>query len=180
MSLHTCVPVLLTHLQLFVTLCTLCTHQAPLSMGFPRQEYWRGLSFPPPEHRPNPGIEPAPPVSPALTSRCCLPRHHLGIPTNVLKVKVKVKALSRVRVFVTPWTVAHQAPLSMEFSRQEYWSGLPFPSPGDLPDSGIEPRSPALQAEALTSEAPGKPLVDINYTTEQTKACDFLVILHAL
>ena len=180
MSLHTCVPVLLTHLQLFVTLCTLCTHQAPLSMGFPRQEYWRGLSFPPPEHRPDPGIEPAPPVSPALTSRCCLPRRHLGIPTNVLKVKVKVKALSCVRFFVTLWTVAHQAPLSMEFSRQEYWSGLPFPSPGDLPDSGIEPRSPALQAEALTSEAPGKPLVDINYTTEQTKACDFLVILHAL
>ena len=46
--------------------------------------------------------------------------------------------------FATPWTVAHQAPLSMGFSRQEYWSGLPFPSPGDLPDSGIEPRSPTL------------------------------------
>ena len=53
--------------------------------------------------------------------------------------------------------VAHQAPLSMGFSRQEYWSGLPFPSPGDLPDLGIEPRSPALQADALTSEPPGKP-----------------------
>ena len=51
-----------------------------------------------------------------------------------------------------PWTVAHQAPLSMGFSRQEYWSGLPFPSPGDLPNPGIEPRSPALQAGALTSE----------------------------
>ena len=51
-----------------------------------------------------------------------------------------------------PWTVAHQAPLSMGFSRQEYWSGLPFPSPENLPDSGIEPRSPALQAGALTSE----------------------------
>ena len=55
----------------------------------------------------------------------------------------------------TPWTVAHQAPSSMGFSRQEYWSGLPFPSPGDLPNSGIEPRSPALQADALTSEPPG-------------------------
>ena len=54
----------------------------------------------------------------------------------------------------TPWTVAHQAPLSMGFSRQEYWSGLPFPSPGDLPDPGIEPRSPALQADALPSEPP--------------------------
>ena len=68
----------------------------------------------------------------------------------------EVKSLSRVRLFVTPWTVAYQAPLSMEFSRQEYWSGLPFPSPGDLPDPGIEPRSPALQADALLSELPGK------------------------
>ena len=52
----------------------------------------------------------------------------------------------------TPWTVAHQAPLSMGFSRQEYWSGLPFPSPGDLPNPGIEPRSPALQADYLPTE----------------------------
>ena len=52
---------------------------------------------------------------------------------------IKVKSLSRVRLFVTPWTVACQAPLSMGFSRQEYWSGLPFPSPGDLPNSEIEP-----------------------------------------
>ena len=59
----------------------------------------------------------------------------------------------------TPWTVAHQAPMSMGFSRQEYWSGLPFPPPGDLPDPGIKPRSPALQADALTSEPPGKPIV---------------------
>ena len=55
---------------------------------------------------------------------------------------------------MTPWTVAYQAPPSMEFSRQEYWSGLPFPSPGDLPDPGIESRSPALQADALQSEPP--------------------------
>ena len=59
-------------------------------------------------------------------------------------MEVKVKSLSRVQLFATPWTVAYQAPLSMGFSRQEYWSGLPFPSPGDLPDPGIEPRSPAL------------------------------------
>ena len=63
-------------------------------------------------------------------------------------VKVKVKSLSCVQLFVMLWTVAHQAPPSMGFSRQEYWSGLPFPSPGDLPDPGIEPRSPALQADA--------------------------------
>ena len=67
-------------------------------------------------------------------------------------MKVKVKSLSRVRLFGTPWTVAYQAPPSMGFSRQEYWSGLPFPSPGDLPDPGIEPGSPALEADALTSE----------------------------
>ena len=66
------------------------------------------------------------------------------------KVKVKVKSLTLVRLFATPWTVAHQAPPSMGFSRQEYWSGLPFPSPGDLPHPGIESRSPALQAGALT------------------------------
>ena len=66
----------------------------------------------------------------------------------------EVKSLSRVRLFVTPWTVAHKAPLSMGFSRQEYWSGVPFPSPGGLPDPGIEPRSPTLEAEALTSEPP--------------------------
>ena len=60
---------------------------------------------------------------------------------------VKVKSLSHIRLFAIPWTVAYQAPQSMEFSRQEYWSGLPFPSPGHLPDPGIEPRSPLLQAE---------------------------------
>ena len=66
--------------------------------------------------------------------------------------RLHAKSLSRVQLFVTPWTVAHQAPQSMEFSRQEYWSGLPFPSPGDLPDPGIKPGSPALQADALPSE----------------------------
>ena len=57
--------------------------------------------------------------------------------------------------FTTPWTAAQQVPLSMGLSKQEYWSGLSFPSLGDLPDPGIEPRSPALQADALTSEPPG-------------------------
>ena len=58
---------------------------------------------------------------------------------------------------MTPWTVACQAPLSMGFSRQEYWSGLPFPSPGDLSNPGIEPKSSALQVDSLLSEPPGKP-----------------------
>ena len=65
-----------------------------------------------------------------------------------------MKSLSRVQLFVTPWTVAHQAPPSMGFSRQEYWSGLPFPSPEELLDPGIEPRSPTWQADALISEPP--------------------------
>ena len=56
----------------------------------------------------------------------------------------EVKSFSHIQLFVTPWTVAYQAPLSMGFSRQEYWSGLPFPSPGDLPNPGIKPRSPVL------------------------------------
>ena len=64
---------------------------------------------------------------------------------------MKVNSLSRVRLFATQWTVAYQASPSMGFSRQEYWSGLPFPSPGDLPDPGIKPRSLALQADALPS-----------------------------
>ena len=69
---------------------------------------------------------------------------------------MKVKSLSRVGLFATPWTVTYQAPRSMGFSRQEYWSGLPFPSPGDLPNPGIEPGSPALQTDALPSEPLGK------------------------
>ena len=73
------------------------------------------------------------------------------------KVKVKVKLLSRVQLFEIPWTAAYQASPSMGFSRQEYWSGLPFPSPGDLPDPGIKPRSAALQADSLPFEPPGEP-----------------------
>ena len=67
-----------------------------------------------------------------------------------------MKSLSRVRLFATLWTEAYQASPSMGFSSQERWSGLPFPSPGDLPDPGIEPGSPSLEADALTSEPPGK------------------------
>ena len=76
-------------------------------------------------------------------------------------MKVKVKLLSQVQLFATPWTVAHQASQSMGFSRQEYWSGLPVPSPGDLPGPEIEPMSPTLQADTLTSELPGKPIFQL-------------------
>ena len=66
--------------------------------------------------------------------------------------------VSHAPLFATPWTVAHQAPLSMRFSRQGYWSGLPFPSPGDLPNPGIQPRCPALWADSLRTELQDKPL----------------------
>ena len=78
-------------------------------------------------------------------------------PSQREAVYAEVKSFSRVRLFATPWTVAYQAPPSLGFSRQEYWSGLPFLSPGDLPNPGIEPGSPAFHADALTSEPPGKP-----------------------
>ena len=71
-----------------------------------------------------------------------------------------------VHLFVTPWAVAFQAPLSMQFSRQEYWKGLPFPPRGDLPDSGVEPAPPvsaALQADSLSSDSLGKPQVDLSH-----------------
>ena len=76
-------------------------------------------------------------------------------------MKVKVKLLSCVGLFATPWPVAYQASRSMGFSRQKYWSGLPFASPGDLPDPRIEPGFPTLEADALPSEPPGKSLMFI-------------------
>ena len=71
---------------------------------------------------------------------------------------MKVKLLSRVQLFATPWTTACQASSFLGFSRQENWSGLPCPSPEDLPGPGIKPGSPALQADAFPSEPPGKPI----------------------
>ena len=79
-------------------------------------------------------------------------------PERCLQKSEKVKLLSCVRLFVIPWTVVSQAPPCMGCSRHDYWSGLPSPSPGDLPDPGIKPGSPALQADALPSEPPGKPI----------------------
>ena len=106
--------------------------------------------------------------------------------SNAWKWKVKVKSLNRVRLLATPWTAAYQAPPSMGFSRQEYWSGvplpsprvpewLPFSSPGDSPDPGMEPRSPALQADALPSDPQGKPKC-INFSImKQRQEIGFLI-----
>ena len=95
--------------------------------------------------------------------------YHCFRRSHVLKVKErkKVKLLSHVPLFATPWTVAYQPPLSMGFSKQEYWSGLPFPSPGDLGlnpglNPGSEPGSPALQADALPSEPPSPMCLELH------------------
>ena len=127
-------------------------------MKFSRQEYWSGVPFPTPGNLPDPGIEPASLAlvggfftsSATWEAKRTYRKKQIRLRCKTLlncKVKVKVKSLSHVRLFATSWTVAYQAPPSMGFSRQECWSGLPFPSPGDLSDPGIEPRSPALQAE---------------------------------
>ena len=89
----------------------------------------------------------------------CVSVSHFGntiFQTASWSLKVKVKSLRHVWLFVIPWTVAYHTPPSMGFSRQEYWSGLPFPPPEDLPDPGIEPASPALWADVLPSEPPGE------------------------
>ena len=112
-------------------------------MEFSRQEYWSGLPFLSQEGLPDPGIEP---WSPTLQADS-LPSE----PPEAL-IHGVCAVLSRVQLFATPWTVALQPPLSIEFSRQEYWSGLPFLSQEDLPDPGIKPRSPTLQADSLPSE----------------------------
>ena len=132
--------------QFFVTPWTVA-NQAPLSMGFPRQEYWSGLPFPPPGGFPNPGIKPVSPTL-ALTDRF-ITTEPLGKCFDYTTCVLVTQSCS------TPWTVAHQAPVSMEFSRQEYRSGFPFPSPGDLPNPMIELGSPALQTDSLPHELPG-------------------------
>ena len=109
--------------------------QARLSMGFPRQEHWSGLPFPSPGDLPNPEIKAgSPTVSPALQEDSLL-----SVPCTYFIAWACV--LSHVWLFEISRIVAHQVPLSMEFSRQEYWSGLPFPSPRELPDPGVGPTS---------------------------------------
>ena len=105
-------------------------HQASLSVGFSRQEYWSGLPCPPSENLPDSKINPTYWQAGSLPLR-------------------SDQSLSRVRLFATPWTVACQASLSMRFSRQQYWSGLPFPLPEDLPDPRIEPHVCCLGRQIL-------------------------------
>ena len=88
-------------------------------------------------------------------------------------VALSSQSLSHVRLFATPWTIGHRAPLSTWFSRQEYWSGLPFPSPGDLPDSGVEPMSPALQESSL----PLSPLWSPDRSVMQQKILAFVILI---
>ena len=130
--------------------------QTPLSMEFSRQKYWSRLSFPSPGN-----------LSWFMDRNCVscllpgqvdsLLLHHMGSPHPASCAC----GLSRSVVSSSsadPWAVAHQAPLCSEFSRQEYWSGLPFPSPGDLPDPRIELGSLAWQVDSSPSEPPGNPL----------------------
>ena len=130
----------LSRVQLFATPWT-AAHQAPLSMGFSRQEYWSGLPFPSPGDLLDPGIEP---MSPALQA-------HTGRHFNLWATR-KPKFGGKVKLFLP--IAHHKIPLSIESSWQEYHSGLPFPSPVDLPHPGIEPGSPALQVDSLPTEPP--------------------------
>ena len=127
-------------LQSCPTLCDPIPGMAPLSLGFSRQEHWSGLPFPSPMHE-----------SESEVAQSCLT---LSDPMDCSLPGFS----SCARLSATPWTAAHQAPLSMRFSRQGYWSGLLFSPPGDLSNPGIEPRSPALQADSLPTELQGKPL----------------------
>ena len=94
---------------------------------------------------------------------------YLRWPGGICNTAAIVQSLSFVRLFATPWTVAHQAPLSTGLPRQEHWSGLPFPPPGDLPDLGIEPASPALAGIFFTTEPPGKPSHDIEVILKKNR-----------
>ena len=143
---------MLRHIQLFVALWTVAC-QALLSMELSRQEYWSGVPFL------FQGIFPTQRSNPCFLHILHWQADYLLLvhPGKLHLPKVYVCwSLSHVKLFATPWTVAHQT-LSMRFSRQEYWSGLPFPSPGGLPDLGIEPSSPSFEANSLPSEPPGKP-----------------------
>ena len=147
----------------------MAAHQAPPSLGFSGQEHWSGLPFPSPMHenekwkwsrsvvsdssRPH-GLQPTrmfrpwdfPGKSTGVGCHCLLQTKHCQTTALIRDIysttcEGVVSHFNHVQFFVTLWNVAHQAPLSMGFSRQEYWSGLPFPTPGDLPNPGIQPAS---------------------------------------
>ena len=136
-------------LQSCLTLCN------PVDWGLPgfsvhsisRQEYWSGLPFPSPGDLRDPVIKPVCLMSPKLAGQ------FFTTGATCLRITHSVMSDS-----ATPWSAVHQASLSMGFPRQEYWSGLPFPSPGHLPNPGIKPASPTLQADSLPSAPPGKPV----------------------
>ena len=111
------------------------THQAPLSMGFSRQEYWSGLLCPAPVYLPNTGIKPTSLMSPALAGGFFTASTTRETCTCACK---RAKLLQLCLTLCDPWTVARQAPLSMGFSRQEYWSGFPCPPLADLPNPEIK------------------------------------------
>ena len=137
----------LSHVQLFASPWTI-NPKSPLFMGFSWQEYfkWVAISYSTVSSQPRDGT--------CISWVSCTAGTFF---TTKPPGKEKVKLLSCIRLFVTPWTIDYQASLSMAFSRQDYWSGLPYPSPGDLPDPGIKPGPTALQADTLPSEPPGKP-----------------------
>ena len=138
------------HSSVMLDSLLIVAHQACLSMGILQARILDGLPCPPPGDLPGPGTEARISYVSCIGKRVL---NHWETPHSSVKWS-ELKSLSRVRLFEIPWTVVYQASLSMGFSRQGYWSGLPFPSPGDHPDPGIEPTSPALQADALPSEPP--------------------------
>ena len=141
-----------SHVLLFATVA----HQAPLSMGFSRQEYWSGLPCPPPGDLRNSGIKL---TSPALAGGFFPTSTTWDTLKEILLLLLLLSHFSRVQLFVTLWNIAHQAPLSMGFSRQQHWSGLPCPPPGDLPDPGVKSMSlvsPALAGRFFTTSATWK------------------------
>ena len=138
--------------------------KAPPSIGFSRQDRngkWSGLTFPSPEELSDPGIEPRSPALQADTLPSEPPgRHRIRIfkfKFLVVHLYMRAQLLQSCPTLCDPIHCTRQAPLSMGFSRQEYWSRLPCPPPGDLPNSGTELLSPALQAISLCTELPGKP-----------------------
>ena len=127
-------------------------------MGFSRQEYWSGLPFPSPGDLPYLGIEPRSPALQADTLPTELSGKSRRVDSNPRQIYMLGGSRSQ-HMGRTVESVAYQASQSMGFSRQGYWRGLPFPSPGDLPYPGIEPRSPALQADSSLIEPPVKPFL---------------------
>ena len=127
-----------------------CSWPGSLSMGFTRQECWSELPFPPPGDLPNSGLEPR--SSELQTDSSLSEPQGKSMFCHMLPLSslfVHAQPLSHIQLFVTQCIVACQVPVFMGFSRQEYWSGQPFPSPEDLPNPGIKPRFPVLQSDSL-------------------------------